>query len=518
MNLNHIIVWTVCLSSIALLIRSVRVSGGQDRGWIVICLGIVALAIATHAAEPAWSGAIAGGLWLLLIVIPLVGMRRLTQHLVQYRFHSAKRWAIALSWLHPADGWPDQVPILQALILAQNGQTLDASDVVDHYRTQRPSLGYLVKAILYSLSAQWETLHRWLGQMPAATLRQTPWLMVYYLRSLGEMGDPQLIHEFERLQPDLERTGTPQQLNLARMMMLAFTGRPNAVHAIFRQSLAQYDIYHQTFWVATAHFMAGERTIARQQLSTIPLSHPLTPAINWRLDGRPQPTNDGAIAAVQQILTDLRHEQCYSLRLNASHRKSYGTALLIGLNLIAFGAELMAGGSQDLNVLYRLGAVVPQTVKAGEWWRLLSATFLHYGWLHLAMNMTGLAIMGVFVEAQLRMCRYLVAYVICGVGSMVCVTLLAIANPAALLQIVVGASGSIMGLIGLMSAILLHGWQQEKSRIAGQRLQLVVMMIGLQIVFDLTTPGISVVGHLSGMIIGFLLGLVLVRSPQPSKP
>jgi rhomboid protease GluP len=519
MNPNHIIVWTVCLSSIALLIRSIRVSKGRDRGWIIICLGILTLTIATHLSGLAWSGAIGGGLWLLLIVLPLVGMRRLTQHLVQYRFEDAKKWAIALSWLHPADGWPDQVPILQALILAQQGQHHDALELIEQHRIQRPSLGYVAKAILYSLSAQWETLYHWLSEMPPSTLCQTPWLMVYYLRSLGELDDPRLIREFDRLHPYLEQNGTPQQLNFLRMTVLAFAGQPNAVQAIFQQTLPHYDAHQQAFWMATAHFAAGNHAIARQQLSAIPIQHPLTPAINWRLDHLPK-TNYRAIAAdqIQRILTDLQHEHYYALRLNASHRRSYGTGLLIVLNLVAFSLELIAGGSQDLNVLYRLGALVPQDVIAGEWWRLLSAIFLHYGWLHLTMNMTGLAVMGALVEARLRVYRYLIAYFICGVGSMLCVTLLALANPTPLPQIAVGASGGIMGLIGLMSAILLHGWRYEKSRIAGQRLRLVSMVIGLQVVFDLSTPGISFVGHLSGMVIGFVVGLWMVRSPQISEP
>lgn len=74
----------------------------------------------------------------------------------------------------------------------------------------------------------------------------------------------------------------------------------------------------------------------------------------------------------------------------------------------------------------------------------------------------------------------------------------------------VGASAAIMGLVGVTFAILWRGWHQEKSRIAAQRLRIVIFIILFQIAFDLSVPEVSFLGHAAGLILGFLLGTILL--------
>lgn len=66
------------------------------------------------------------------------------------------------------------------------------------------------------------------------------------------------------------------------------------------------------------------------------------------------------------------------------------TWFLVGLNVLYFLLEILLGGSDNINTIYTLGALVPQVVVQGEVWRLLTANFLHYSWLHLFVNMIGL--------------------------------------------------------------------------------------------------------------------------------
>ena len=170
--------------------------------------------------------------------------------------------------------------------------------------------------------------------------------------------------------------------------------------------------------------------------------------------------------------------------------------------------EVLSGGSQDLENLYRLGGLVPENVLTGDWWRLLSSIFLHAGILHLSLNMLALYFLGAFVESTFGAGRLLLAYFCSGVGSMLTITVLAIVmnDPN---QLVVGASGAIMGLLGVVGACLLDSWRRERSRIAIRRLQFIVWVIGFQIVFDLVTPEVSFLGHLAGLIWGFLMGSFL---------
>jgi rhomboid protease GluP len=118
--------------------------------------------------------------------------------------------------------------------------------------------------------------------------------------------------------------------------------------------------------------------------------------------------------------------------------------------------------------------------------------------------------LGVFVEATLGHLKFLLVYFFSGIGSMLAIAALATLTNVSDL-IAVGASGAIMGLLGVMAAILLKGWRQEKAKIAARRLRLILLIVVLQVVFDVFTPQVSLVGHASGLVLGFLAGSLLFQ-------
>lgn len=189
---------------------------------------------------------------------------------------------------------------------------------------------------------------------------------------------------------------------------------------------------------------------------------------------------------------------------------AYTTYILIGLNLLIYGLEIKLGGSQSSITLERLGALIPEKVLQGEWWRLIGANFLHYGSFHLATNMLSLFFVGRLIELSLGAKYYLTIYSVSGVGSMLTFTLLAfrLGLDNAFL---VGASAAIMGLIGAILAISLQIWlKRPKSTTAKRRLQQIVLIVIIQFIFDNLVPQISFHAHLFGFIIGFLISSVLV--------
>lgn len=192
------------------------------------------------------------------------------------------------------------------------------------------------------------------------------------------------------------------------------------------------------------------------------------------------------------------------------HKIAYTTYILIGLNLLVYGIEIRLGGSQSSLALERLGALIPEKVLAGEWWRLIGANFLHYGSFHLATNMLSLFFIGRLIELSLGAKYYLTIYLCSGIGSMLTFTLLAFRlglNNAFL----VGASAAIMGLIGAILAISLQIWLKKRySTTAKRRLQQIIAIILFQFVLDNLIPQVSFHAHLFGFIIGFLISSVLV--------
>lgn len=197
-------------------------------------------------------------------------------------------------------------------------------------------------------------------------------------------------------------------------------------------------------------------------------------------------------------------------------RKAPAVLTFIFLNVAAFLVEISYGNWSE-PALYRLGAFEPYSVIGlGEYWRLLTALFLHAGPVHLLFNLFALYVLGPPLERSIGSIRFCVSYLTAGLGSTVGVlglALLGLIRPAPL----VGASGCIMGIVGAWAAFLLLHRDAPRAK---QRLSNVAMIIGIQVAFDLSTPQVSMSAHLCGLITGFAVGLILsprrVAVPAPA--
>ena len=196
------------------------------------------------------------------------------------------------------------------------------------------------------------------------------------------------------------------------------------------------------------------------------------------------------------------------MRINRD-RVAYTTYILITLNLLIYALEVKLGGSENFLALEQLGALIPEKVIQGEWWRLIGANFLHYGSFHLATNMLSLFFVGRLIELSLGAKYYLTIYMVSGIGSMLTFTLFAfrLGLDNAFL---VGASAAIMGLIGAILAISLQIWLKRRTVTARRRLQQIILIVIIQFIFDNIVPQVSFHAHLFGFIIGFLISSVLV--------
>jgi len=175
---------------------------------------------------------------------------------------------------------------------------------------------------------------------------------------------------------------------------------------------------------------------------------------------------------------------------------------LIGINVAVYLLQLAQGASLTASTgsIYQNGVLFGPLVADGEWWRLLSAAFLHYGPVHLAMNMLVLYLFGPALESVLGPARFLLLYLAAGLAGSAGALLM---SPEAA---TVGASGAIYGLFG---AILLLE-RQGTYVFGGSVLPLLVVNIAITFV----VPGISIGGHLGGLAGGALAILVLSRFGQ----
>jgi len=160
---------------------------------------------------------------------------------------------------------------------------------------------------------------------------------------------------------------------------------------------------------------------------------------------------------------------------------------------VAQGAGINSPGGK----LFDKWALYGPFVKNGDWWRLITAAFLHASILHIGLNMLALVWLGGPVERYIGRVRYLALYLVSGLAGSAGAL---VATPNAL---TVGASGAIFGILG---ALLIIEYQATGS-LAGQAMSLIV----INLVFSFTVAGISIGGHIGGLIGGILSMLAMSR-------
>ncbi|MFE9689705.1 rhomboid family intramembrane serine protease [Micromonospora sp. NPDC005806] len=200
----------------------------------------------------------------------------------------------------------------------------------------------------------------------------------------------------------------------------------------------------------------------------------------------------------------------------AAGRQGYVTKTLIALNGLVMLLSLASAGAAALSKLLSgstpltnwgsvLGlAVLPDHtiggVAEGQWYRLVTAMFLHYGLPHLLLNMWGLWVLGRTLEAVLGPLRFLALYLIAGLGGNVAIYLF---SPP--YQTSAGASTAIFGLFAAIFVIM---------RRLGRDTSAIVPILVINLIFTFTVPHISIAGHLGGLVTGAVMALVLAYAPR----
>jgi membrane associated rhomboid family serine protease len=189
------------------------------------------------------------------------------------------------------------------------------------------------------------------------------------------------------------------------------------------------------------------------------------------------------------------------------------TQILIGVNVLVYLVGIAVTGSSAVNgssKLVRYGGLLAQGtfdrrtldgVAEGQWYRLITSGFLHYGILHLGFNMYALWILGGMLEKSVGRVRLATVYFVAMLGGSLGALII---SPN---ELTVGASGAIFGLMGAVLALgRSRGVNIRNSPV------LPILVINLLLTFGLSSV-ISVGGHIGGLIAGFLAGMVLFELP-----
>jgi len=189
--------------------------------------------------------------------------------------------------------------------------------------------------------------------------------------------------------------------------------------------------------------------------------------------------------------------------MNLSGTNLYATYAIIAINVIVFILMAIDGaGIMKLNpdVHIKWGSNYTILTMTGDWWRLITSTFIHFGIIHLVMNMYALYTAGVYLEPMLGKTKYITAYLCTGVIAGI-VSLWwhkEGVNSA-------GASGAIFGMYGVFLALLLTNLIPKQMRTA------LLQSIGIFVVFNIVygmRSGIDNAAHIGGLLSGMLIGVI----------
>lgn len=517
MDFHDSLFWLVSLSTVLLAAR-IAVQRPFPWGWCGVLALLAGGLVAGRQWLPQQIGYLAAGYWLAFILAPMLGQRLAVHCVARRRPRLARLVARGVTLLHPADGWRTTPEFIEALIALQQGRQADAALLLDRLQDAGSPVGRSVIALQVRHTGQWQQFLTWLEHMPDRdALLFDGNLVDIYLQALGETGRRRaMLQEYERR---LHRSSHPS----AQLRVAALTGEVQAVEQLLHGPLRGWPPEVREFWRGTALQVAGRPEAATALLSPLTacenaliarlarhrLDQPLPPLSAEELD-------ETARRALDVLRSDVEHEARFAVMSSTPYRRPVVT-LAIALLLAGNFVREIPGGSQDLENLIELGALViprhpygdhPLAPRFDEWWRPITAAFLHFGWAHFLMNSAALLYLGSRLERAWGHAWTLACYAAAVTISMT-VTPWLLEGTTEEIQILAGASGGIMGLLGGLLGYLVIGRLRRHTPLVARQLTLLVGFVLLQTLFDLTHQEVSQQAHLLGLATGLVVGLIV---------
>jgi len=515
MDLNSLLIWTVAAGCGMTLLQL----PWQFRFWksaVVPIALLLLLGICTYFV-PAYAGLISGSLFILLMLVPAWGSAALNS-LLQRRWY---RLARLVSWLL-AIVRPDrdarQLPqVIRAMQLAQSGQGDRAAELLDPIASGNHPLGRMALVLQTRFSGHWQTFLDW-ANIPEnwSAVHSDPGLLDTFLQGLGETGQrDELYRHYERISATGQRLPATFS-QLIRMKLAAFSGNDFIVSQFLNGPLRNFPDEVKKFWHATALQVAGWEPEATRELQRLlkskdiafsttakrRLDHPLPTLLE-------QPLADWQQARLHRISHGAEQDMMSSSIRFQRMRTCWGTWGIALVLVLVFLCEI-PGGSENFENLERMGAMlIPPDPGGGQAWRIVAAAFLHFGPLHLIMNVLGLIVLGRRIEMEWGTLLLVLTYLLSAVSSIGLTPYFISQQPGVMeTTVLVGASGGVMGLLGGLLIQSLAHLIQGRSRLAGREFLSLLVIVIVQLTFDANTPNVSSEAHLLGMSMGILCGVI----------
>jgi rhomboid protease GluP len=185
-------------------------------------------------------------------------------------------------------------------------------------------------------------------------------------------------------------------------------------------------------------------------------------------------------------------------------RKNCITVSLAVINVLVFVVLEILGDTQNSQFMLEHGAQYPTRILENrEYWRFLTAAFLHFGFLHLLNNMVILLCVSPIMEKALGHVKFLLLYLLAAVGGgAVSFLEMYLSGDYA---VSAGASGAVFGVFGGLLWVVIR----NKGKYAGLNIKGMLFMIALCLYYGISTAGVDNWGHIGGLVTGFAASIIL---------
>lgn len=493
-------------------------------------------------------GAIGVGAGVCLLVLgPLArGMAR--KLAASERFGAAEKLLSIAEVLAPGSGVGEEKALLYAMREIRDGNIEQTVDALTAAKDRAPADAKLAIderiAMLYLASYRWDEAIAHAeehlfgaipttptgdpGGSPQTALRRAlgiaPPVWVELLGAYAYKGD---LDQAALMLARLEEVcaGRPDAgiwLHRGRLIFLALAGRVDAVQTMVEPRRSRHmKPAARTYWVAVAHerqgaVAAAEAAYAKARARTrgrprVLIDQALARLANAKRvelagadSGQPATSTRGLGPTATEVVARVEAEPVPVVAERVRPRGAIATRLLV-LSVIAYAAVIAFAfdSSTDVGTLMRAGAMVRGLVDDGEYWRLVTFSFVHVGDIHLIINVIGLYFLGRLVEELFGAWRTVVIFACAGIAGAVASYL---ASPAG---ISAGASGSIFGLLGAVFVELsLHRKHHRAAWTHGVWGSLAVVTVA-QVGVGFIYPVIDQWAHGAGLVAGTLAGVLL---------
>lgn len=181
--------------------------------------------------------------------------------------------------------------------------------------------------------------------------------------------------------------------------------------------------------------------------------------------------------------------------------------LIVLVNIVVFIVLEIKGDTESAQYMMENGAAYGPLIEEGEYYRLFTSMFMHFGIKHIFSNMLLLSFLGSIFEEVVGKVRYLIIYLLGGLAGNVVSYVIEMKNMDYVVS--AGASGAVFAVVGAMLYVV---WvdRGRNSELSGRNLAIMAVLTIFQ---GMTTGGVDNAAHIGGLVAGIVLAVIVYR-PQ----